>query len=145
MKVQGIGSTTSTDKSRRTSKGTGGNFAKHLDEAGGDEASSATAAEGAAPAAGVDGLLAVQAMSDAPDREARRRQIERGERILDKLDALKIGLLEGRVPEATLAELASTVRARRDGAGDPRLEAILDEIELRAEVELAKLSRRERR
>jgi hypothetical protein len=36
--------------------------------------------------------------------------------------------------------LAQLVRARRDQVDDPRLIAILDEIELRAAVELAKLA-----
>jgi hypothetical protein len=35
--------------------------------------------------------------------------------------------------------LGKLVRDRRDGAGDPRLAGLLDEIELRAAVELAKL------
>jgi len=51
-------------------------------------------------------------------------------------------LLAGSVPKDRLIQLAQMVRARRDTVSDPRLATILDEIELRAEVELAKLSRR---
>lgn len=148
MRIFGIGSKPPAEEAKRKSKSSGaapGQFAKHLDSAAaGEGASEGAAAEAAAPASAVGSLLAVQAMSDAPDREARRRQIERGEVILDKLDSLRIGLLEGRVPEGTLAELARTVRERREDVGDPRLASVLDEIELRAEVELAKLSRRNR-
>ena len=43
--------------------------------------------------------------------------------------------------QAQLAQLAQTIRARREEIDDPRLAEILDEIELRAAVELAKFSR----
>ena len=39
----------------------------------------------------------------------------------------------------SLADLASTARAARDQTDDANLQQILDEIELRAAVELAKL------
>jgi hypothetical protein len=42
---------------------------------------------------------------------------------------------------AKLEQLATLVRAKREQIDDPKLLAILDEIELRAAVELAKLSR----
>ena len=64
----------------------------------------------------------------------------RGETLLDLLDRLRTNLLAGRVPAAHLVELAGLVRARRGTSGDARLEQIIDEIELRAQVELAKLA-----
>ena len=51
------------------------------------------------------------------------------------------GLLMGTLPKEKLTELADMVRTRRESCQDPRLAALLDEIELRAEVEIAKLSR----
>jgi len=51
------------------------------------------------------------------------------------------GLLMGTLPKEKLTELADMVRSRRESCQDPRLAALLDEIELRAEVEIAKLSR----
>jgi len=47
----------------------------------------------------------------------------------------------GEIPSARMAALAQSVRSRREACSDPRLAALLDEIELRVEVELAKLSR----
>ena len=54
------------------------------------------------------------------------------------------GLLAGGIPRLTLNRLASAVSARRDGFSDPKLQSVLDEIELRARVELAKLEQSER-
>jgi hypothetical protein len=47
----------------------------------------------------------------------------------------------GTIPMAKLEALAQLVRAKREQIDDPKLIEILDEIELRAAVELAKLSR----
>jgi hypothetical protein len=118
-----------------------GAFARQLAE-------SVEAPEGApaidAPVAvsGIDALLAAQAVGDSLEQEARRKLIRRGDDILDKLDEIRHGLLIGSIPKDRLIALAQMVRARRDSMPDPRLATILDEIELRAEVELAKLSRR---
>ena len=45
------------------------------------------------------------------------------------------------MPKARLIELARMLREKREEGLDPELDEILNEIELRAEVELAKLSR----
>jgi len=91
---------------------------------------------------GLGGLTAVLAVQESPDqltRRARRRAQERADEILDHLDEIRIGLLLGTIPASRLAGLASLVRAKREQVDDPRLDQILDEIELRAAVELAKL------
>ena len=64
-----------------------------------------------------------------------------GEDLLDELDQIRIGLLTGSLPRATLERLAARVEAKRHRVDDPSLIQILDEIELRAAVELAKLGR----
>ncbi len=46
----------------------------------------------------------------------------------------------GHLPKQKLRELTSLVRAERVNLQDHRLSDVLDQIELRAEVELAKLS-----
>ena len=60
--------------------------------------------------------------------------------MLDELEQIRLGLLLGQIPRARLEQLAQMVRARREQLDDPKLIAILDDIELRAAVELAKLS-----
>jgi hypothetical protein len=49
------------------------------------------------------------------------------------------GLLMGAIPQSKLSQLSRLARDQRDGTLDPALSAILDDIEVRAEVELAKL------
>jgi hypothetical protein len=61
--------------------------------------------------------------------------------MLDKLEEIRLGLLLGTIPQSRLEQLAHLVRAQRELVNDPKLTAILDEIELRAAVELAKLTR----
>ena len=55
------------------------------------------------------------------------------------LDDIRQGLLLGAVPKDKLNILVHAVREKREALDDPRLNTILDEIELRASVELAKL------
>ncbi len=70
------------------------------------------------------------------------RWSSRGVEILDRLEEIRRGLLLGAVPKERLGELARMVREKRERGADPVISRLLDEIELRAEVELAKLSRR---
>lgn len=84
----------------------------------------------------VDALLALQGTGDF--REAKKQATDRAFSILDILDDLKLALLEGAIPRDTLVRLMETVKSERNQTGDPRLEAALNEVELRAAVELAK-------
>lgn len=86
---------------------------------------------------GIDALIALQGLEDLPER--RRRSLKRGRSALDALDALKLGLLSGRVDPAALAQLRVAAGALGESSGDPGLDSVLAEIALRAEVELAKL------
>lgn len=99
-------------------------------------ASSAGPLSGASAVNSVDALLALQGAGDF--REARKRMTERAFSLLDVLDDLKLALLEGGIPPAKLSALMDLLKSERSGVDDPRLEAALDEVELRAAVELAK-------
>lgn len=100
----------------------------------------ASAAAPTAPLASVDALLALQGEEDPAER--RRRSLRRGTDLLDALDRLKAALLAGTVPVADLKQMAARLAERRDVSGDPGLDELLAHIELRAEVEIAKLSGR---
>jgi hypothetical protein len=89
---------------------------------------------------GIDALIALQGMDDATER--RRQGVKRGRLALDALDELKIGLLGGTLTPATLNKLRSAAAFLKDGAGEAGLDGVLDEIELRVEVEIAKISTR---
>lgn len=89
--------------------------------------------------ASVDAVIALQTVDDPAGRKA--RAVERGSRILDDLDDLKIALLEGRISADQLNRIVNQMSAQREQSGDNRLEDVLDGIDLRAQVELAKLGR----
>ena len=88
-------------------------------------------------AAGIDALLALQGIEDDPI-ERRRRSVARGKGALDVLDDLKIGLLSGNLNASTVSRLRDAAANLKSSSGDPGLDAVLSEIELRVEVELAK-------
>jgi hypothetical protein len=91
---------------------------------------------------GVEALLALQDVGGPLERK--RRAVRRAGRILDTLDRLKVALLEGELSGAELDRLSRAIRDERDQTEDPALEAVLDEIELRAAVEIAKLEQASR-
>jgi hypothetical protein len=88
-------------------------------------------------AANIDALLALQGVDEDPV-ERRKRSVARGRGALDVLDDLKIGLLSGNLETATVNRLRDAAAALKSSSGDPGLDAVLSEIELRVEVELAK-------
>jgi hypothetical protein len=101
-----------------------------------DQAASAPAA--ARPMSSVDGLFQLQELPDA--LAERRRAVKRAGSLLDRLDELRLALLSGNLPLSQIAELQRVVTTARGTLDDPRLIEVLDEIDLRARVELAKLT-----
>jgi hypothetical protein len=85
----------------------------------------------------IDALLALQEVGGPLERK--RKAVRRAGAILDVLDEVKLALLDGGVSTAALERLMSAVRLERGGADEPRLQGLLDEIETRAAVELAKI------
>jgi hypothetical protein len=119
---------------RRTGGGGSvGGFAKVLGS--GSTPTSATA--GTSPLGSVNAVLSLQEVDDPLVGRGRARK--RGEMILDRLEEIRMGLLVGRIPRGRLEELTLMVQAEREHCDDERLNAVLDDIELRAAVELAKL------
>jgi Class II flagellar assembly regulator len=100
-------------------------------------ASETRAATAPKAAAGIDALLALQGIEEDPV-ERRRRSVARGKGALDVLDDLKIGLLSGNLNASTVSRLRDAAANLKSTSGDPGLDAVLSEIELRVEVELAK-------
>ena len=87
----------------------------------------------------VDALLALQA---APDPlEKRKKALKRADDMLDILEELRMGLLNGHVSETRLNQLSRLASSHHGMANNTRLAELLDGIELRAQVELAKLGR----
>ncbi len=136
MKISGPAGTNAASL-RRTEKrkATDGQAFEAKDAAAGVSTPAPTG--GANPIAAVDALLSIQEVPD-PD-QGTRSNVQHGNDVLDLLDEIRIGLLNGRIPEHRLTALVRLLGARNKHFVDPRLGQIVDEIELRARVELAKL------
>ena len=143
MKVTRVGGSQETSSAKRKSKAVGdsGTFADDLRKT--QDASGAAAAPDATAVSAADAVLAAQDVGDALDDASQRRRLtDFADDLLDRLDELRLGILTGRFPKEKLADLAQRLRQKRQQSTDPRLNEIIQEIELRAEVEIAKYSRR---
>lgn len=84
----------------------------------------------------VDALIALQGVEDPTERK--KRAVSKGRRALDVLDTLKLSLIDGSVDRSTLARLKVAADGLTEASGDPGLDMVLGEIDLRVAVELAK-------
>jgi len=136
MKINGPSSAAPAGASRSAKAGSGGTFSLG-DADGASEASGLSRTSGVGALTSVGALLALQAVDDPIQR--RRRAVKRAGRILDALDELKLAMLEGGASGSRLESLMTAVREQRESDDDPGLQGLLNEIETRAAVELAKL------
>lgn len=137
MKVTGTGGLSQTPGAKPARGGGGGEGFRIAGAAAPAAPSQVSGVAGVGGVVGVEALLALQDVESPTERK--RRSVRRAGRLLDELDRIKISLLGGDLSRGQLDALANAVREQRSATDDPRLEAILDEIETRAAVELAKL------
>ena len=143
MKIPEIKSTRaqSTKKTEKADEPGGTTFTDHLAPARG-LSSKAEASGDVGPVVAVSSILSVQEVEgEANEDQQMRRLIKWGEDILDQLDKIRHDLLVGAIPLDRLSGLAQAMRDRKTNISDPGLLALINEIELRAEVEIAKYSR----
>lgn len=142
MKVEGPGKTSVTKGVSKTGakKGAGdASFSGLVDAA--EEAQEKASVSASVSIGGIDALLAMQGASDSTSGEGGKQARRRAEGLLEQLERLRMGLLTGTLSPSVLQGLTHTINSHRDKVMDPKLAAILDEIELRAQVELAKLGK----
>jgi hypothetical protein len=137
MSIDGVGKIRSTPaaKTGKTSSKGGADFSRMV------ENETETAASGEVSAAqgvsSIDSLLALQEVDEVGERRTKAKKRASG--LLDELDNIRHGLLMGEIPPHQLHLLRNRIALERPGVDDPKLAALLDEIELRAAVEMAKL------
>lgn len=137
MKIEGPSKTNKSSKAKKSGKAgkTDGTFGDMV----------ASAAQASAPTAAtqsiakVDALLAVQGAESATERAAKRRMHDRGDAVLRKLDRLRLGILTGDMTLGQVIDIADVVASHRETINDPEMSAVLDEIDLRAQIEIAKM------
>lgn len=84
-------------------------------------------------------MLAIQEQSaNDQQKNARRKAIELGGSLLNRLEELNVRLISGVVSDDKLIQLKQFFAQKREHVQDDRLHAILAEIDLRVQVEIAK-------
>lgn len=145
MKVKGSGTAGGVGKASSSKKGAAGSSvdgASFGSMLAAQEASGADASGGAAGTqviSNIDVLLMAQAAEDPTQGQARQRMKRRSLKILDALDAVRDKMLGGRLTVGDMIAVADMVAAHREAIDDPVLSDLMDEVDLRAQVEIAKM------
>jgi Class II flagellar assembly regulator len=134
MRVERPGGAGAIVAGKLAGRGTREGFAVAEEEAG----PAPPATTGVRSVGSIDVLIALQGIEEPG--EQRRRAVRRGRSALDVLDNLKIGLLAGGFDSSAMFKLKAAAAGLKEASGDPLLDGILSEIELRVEVELAKMA-----
>jgi hypothetical protein len=135
MRVQGTTAKTSSS-TKRVARSRGFALGQGVDRA------TAAPAGSLGMLASIDALTALQGVDEIADAgEVRAQGVARGNGMLGDLERLRDGLLADDLDDAAAGDLRRRLRERRASTTDAALADILDAIELRAEVELAKRER----
>ncbi len=137
MKITGSGRVGTSGPAKGSGPSRGGAVFSPIMPGAAQEAASVSGPHAVAGVGSLEALIALQEVGGPLER--RRRAVSRAGRLLDSLDAVKVALLDGRMSPAILEGLARGVREQRQATDEPGLESLLNEIETRAGVELAKL------
>ncbi len=139
MKIEGPNKAGKAGSASKTSKSgpTGSTAFSGLLSTDETEAPAHTVAAGAI--AGIDALLMAQEAEDPTERESRKRMKKRASDLLEELDKIKIGMLAGTLSVGNMIDIADVVASHRERLKDPMLSSLLDEIDLRAQIEIAKM------
>lgn len=134
MRIYGTSGPTRPGAKPAARRASSGSFVLSEPDSGPQTASAAPSSN----VGGIEALIALQGIEDPTER--RRRAVTRGRTALDALDELKLALLGGSLDAHVMNRLRVATAALKELTGDPALDAVLGEIELRAEVELAKMA-----
>lgn len=137
MKISGSGRAQGPSKNKKAGK------ASETDASFGDfmakDTQSAPASQSTQSIAQVDALLAIQGAEDPTAGASKKRMRKRAITILDELEKLRIAMLSRNLTVGHMLDIADVVASHREKIMDPVLTGVMDEIDLRAQVELAKM------
>lgn len=138
IKINDINKTSDVNTSKGIKKTSGGeSFSTYLNET---MAKKAQQVGGTSGISVTDAIFATQMVGSEEEREIRKKLIKRGFSLLEKLEEIRDALLLGYMSKDKLIETARMVKEHQAESSDPKLQEIMAEIELRVEVELAKLT-----
>lgn len=138
IKVNDVNKTNDLNNVKSTHRSAGGgSFAAYLNET---MASRPQQVGGTSGIAVADAIFAAQAVGREEEREIRKKLVKRGFSLIEKLEEIRDALLLGYISKDKLIEISRFVKEHQAESSDPKLQEIMAEIELRVEVELAKLT-----
>ncbi len=140
MKVSGPNRTRQAGSTKKTGKAgtsSGSAFIDMVSDGAAAQETSGTAATQSI--ASLDALLIVQGAEDPTERAARQRMHKRSSNLLEELEKVRIAMLSGDLTVGHMIDVADVVASHREKIQDPELTTLLDEIDLRAQVEIAKM------
>ena len=125
----------STRPTRKAGSVDGAAFLSELEKAEGVRGTTPTA-----PVGNIGSMAGLVGINEVDEQEHKHRQaMKRGRFTLEALEQLRNALLMGSLPLTTLRNLEKLIAEERGTTHDPVLNSLLDDIELRAAVEMAKL------
>lgn len=139
IKINDINKNSELNQAKGARKSGGGpSFSAYLSETMKNTANPVNSTGGIAIA---DAVLAAQMVNGEEEREIRRRLVKRGSLLIEKLEEIRDSLLVGEISRDKLIDISRMVKEKQTESSDTKLQEIMAEIELRVEVELAKLTR----
>ncbi len=135
MRIDGMNAAALSARPAARRSGTGSTFSL----SGYEAASQPAATTSMRSVTGLDSLLALQGIEDTTEKK--KRGVAKGRKALDVLDELRLGMLSGAFDGPALSRLKAVADGLTEETGDPGLDAVLSEIDLRVAVEIAKASR----
>ena len=133
MKIDGTSAVGGAGKVKKTGSTGDGTFSKMLDGIGGDaEVGALTGTSRINP------ISFIQAI-EGDERSKKRKMVDDGEELLDELLKIRDSLLFGKITVENLRGVQEKISKIEANCDDPALNEIVEEIKIRASVELAKL------
>jgi hypothetical protein len=138
MKISGYGNIRPGSGSKKTDKtSSSSSFADILALSETDEKDATVPVSDVAATSALSNLLSLQEISEEDIK--RKRLVQQGQNMLDTLEKLRQQLLIGAIPGHMLQDLSRQLSIEKQMTNDPAMNNVIEEIELRLAVELAKL------
>lgn len=139
FKIENLNKTQDLRETKASKKiGQGESFASYLKT---ENSAKMQGVNTSAAVTSADAIFITQTITDEEKKLIREKKIKKSKMLLDKLDEIRDGLLSGEIAKDKLIEISRFVKQKEVDTDDDKLNEIFAEIELRVEVELAKLMR----
>ena len=139
FKIDNVKKNTETTKTKSArSVSSGGSFSDYLNNVNIDSSAEVNATSSVSTAGAI---FATQMVDNEEERQIRKKLVKKANTLLDNLEEIRQEIIVGAVSKEKLIEISRLVKQKDFDTTDERLKEILSEIELRVEVELAKLIR----